>query len=76
MQFTKLSIPLPVSAANPHAQLKAIGTVQVPIIWENGRASIFFNACSSPPGLAALIRPESSQDDSSSHRPCRFKGSF
>ena len=41
MQFTKLSTPLPVSVANPHAQLKAIGTVQVPIIWENGRASIF-----------------------------------
>ena len=41
MQFTKLSTPLPVSVANPHAQLKAIGTVHVPIIWENGRASIF-----------------------------------
>ena len=41
MQFTKLSTHLPVSVANPHAQLKAIGTVHVPIIWENGRASIF-----------------------------------
>ena len=41
MQFTKLSTPLPVSVANLHAQLKAIGTVQVPIIWGNGRASIF-----------------------------------
>ena len=41
MQFTKLSTPLPVSVANPHAQLKAIGNLQVPIIWENGRASTF-----------------------------------
>ena len=41
MQFTKLATPLPVSVANPHAQLQDIGTLQVPIIWENGRASIF-----------------------------------
>ena len=41
MQFTKLSTPLPVSVANPHAQLKAIGNLQVPIIWKNGRASTF-----------------------------------
>ena len=41
MQFTKLSTPLPVLVANPHAQLKAIGNLQVPIIWENGWASIF-----------------------------------
>ena len=41
MQFTKLSTPLPVSVANPHVQLKAIGNLQVPIVWENGRASTF-----------------------------------
>ena len=41
MKFTKLSTPLPVSVANPQAQLQAIGTLQVPIIWGNGRPSIF-----------------------------------
>ena len=41
MKFTKLSTPLPVSVANPQAQLQAIGTLQVPIIWDNGRPSIF-----------------------------------
>ena len=41
MKFAKLSTPLPVSVANPQAQLQAIGTLQVPIIWHNGRPSIF-----------------------------------
>ena len=41
MKFIKLSTPLPVSVANPQAQLQTIGTLQVPIIWDNGRPSIF-----------------------------------
>ena len=41
MKFAQLSTPLPVSVANPQAQLQAIGTLQVPIIWDNGRPSIF-----------------------------------
>ena len=50
MKFTKLSTPLPGSVANPKALLKAISSVQVPIIWENGRASIF--SCLVVPELA------------------------
>ena len=42
MKLTKLSTPLSVSVlANPQAQLHAIGSLQVPIIWDNGRASVF-----------------------------------
>ena len=41
LTFTKLQSPLPVAVANPSSQLTAIGVMQVPIIWENGRPSIF-----------------------------------
>ena len=41
LKFTKLSTPLSVSVANPQAQLRAIGSLHVPIIWDNGRASVF-----------------------------------
>ena len=42
LKFTKLSPPPPlsVSAANPQAQLRAIDSLQVPVIWDNGRASV------------------------------------
>ena len=39
--FTKLPSPLPVAVASPPSQLQAIGAMQVPIVWENGRPSIF-----------------------------------
>ena len=45
LKFTKLSTPLSVSVANPQAQLQAIGSLQVPIIWDNGRASVFPYSC-------------------------------
>ena len=41
LTFTKLQSSLPVAVANPSSQLAAIGFMQVPIIWENGRPSIF-----------------------------------
>ena len=41
LTFTKLQSPLPVAVANPSSQLTATGVMQVPIIWENGRPSIF-----------------------------------
>ena len=41
LTFTKLQSPLPVAVANCSSQLTAIGVMQVPIIWENGRPSIF-----------------------------------
>ena len=41
LTFTKLPSSLPVTVANPSSQLNAIGLMQVPIIWENGRPSIF-----------------------------------
>ena len=41
LTFTKLQSSLPVAVANPSSQLKAIGLMEVPIIWENGRPSIF-----------------------------------
>ena len=43
LKSTKLSTPPPisVSVANPQAQLHAIGSLQVPIIWDNGWASVF-----------------------------------
>ena len=39
--FTKLPISLPVAVANPSSQLNTVGLMQVPIILENGRPSIF-----------------------------------
>ena len=41
MSFTKLSTPLPVTAASAATDLNAIGIVQIPVTWENGRPSIF-----------------------------------
>ena len=41
LTFTKLQSSLRVAVANPSLQLKAIGLMEVPIIWENGRPSIF-----------------------------------
>ena len=53
LTFTKLSSPLPVAVANPSSQLQAIGVMQVPIVWENGRPSIFSMLV--VPGLAWSI---------------------
>ena len=39
--FTKLEQPIPVSVAGPSSTLRAVGTMQVPIIWENGRLATF-----------------------------------
>ena len=41
LTFTELPCLLPVAAANPSSQLQAIGVMQVPIVWQNGRPSIF-----------------------------------
>ena len=41
LQVTKLSTPVLILVANPQTQLQAIGTMQVPIIWDNGRISVF-----------------------------------
>ena len=39
--FTKLEQPIPVSVAGPSSDLRAVGTMQVPIVWENGRLTTF-----------------------------------
>ena len=39
--FTKLEQPIPVSVAGPSSTLRAVGTMQIPIIWENGRLTTF-----------------------------------
>ena len=41
LTFTKLQSPLPVAVATRTSHLKAIGIMQFPIVWENGRPSIF-----------------------------------
>ena len=41
LTFTKLQSPLPAAVATPTSHLKAIGIMQVPVVWENGRPSIF-----------------------------------
>ena len=41
LRFTKLERQLPVSVAGPNSNLRAVGTMQVPIIWENGQSVIF-----------------------------------
>ena len=53
LTFTKIQSSLPVAVANPSSQLKAIGLMEVPIIWENGRPSIFSMLV--VPGLAWTI---------------------
>ena len=39
--FTKLQQHVPVSVAGPSTCLKAMGIMQVPITWENGRQATF-----------------------------------
>ena len=39
--FTKLVPPIPVSVAGPSFDLRAVGTMQVPNVWENGRLTTF-----------------------------------
>ena len=39
--LTKLEQPIPVSVAGPSSDLRAVGTMQVPIIWDNGRLTTF-----------------------------------
>ena len=41
LQFTKLETPLPVAVATPNSQLKAIGILPVPIVWESGKPCTF-----------------------------------
>ena len=43
-QFTKLEQPIPVSVAGPNSSLKAVGTMQVPIVWENGQINTRLNS--------------------------------
>ena len=41
LQFTKLEQPIPVSVAGPNSSLRAVGLLQVPIVWETGKSAIF-----------------------------------
>ena len=41
LKFAKLEQPVPVSVAGPCSSLRAVGTMQVPIVWENGRVTTF-----------------------------------
>ena len=41
LQFTKLEQPIPVSVAGPNSTLRAVGVMQVPIVWETGKSAIF-----------------------------------
>ena len=41
LKFNKLEQPFSISVANPSASLQAVGVMQVPIVWENGRSSTF-----------------------------------
>ena len=41
LTFTKLPNPIPVAVATPVSKLSAVGVLQVPITWENGRPSVF-----------------------------------
>ena len=41
LKFTKLEQHIPVSVAGRSSNLRAVGTMQVPIVWENGRSVIF-----------------------------------
>ncbi len=50
LAFTKLEQPLKVSVASPSTSLHAVGTMQVPITWANGRSSTFVMLV--VPGLA------------------------
>ena len=66
--FTKLQSPLPVAVATPTSHLKAIGIMQVPIVWENGRPSIFFYACGPSLGLANIFWPKPSEKNTGTDR--------
>ena len=50
LAFTKLEQPVKVSVASPSTSLHAVGTMQVPITWANGRSSTFVMLV--VPGLA------------------------
>ena len=54
LTFTKLPNPLTVAVANHSSKLQAIGVMQVPVVWENGRPSIFSMLV--VPGLVWSIR--------------------
>ena len=41
LQFTKLEQPIPVSVAGPNSSPRAVGILQVPIVWETGKSAIF-----------------------------------
>ena len=41
LSFTKLEQHVPVSVAGPSSDLRAVGTMQVPIVWENGHLTTF-----------------------------------
>jgi len=41
LKFTRLEQHIPVSVAGPSSNLRAVGTMQVPIVWENGRKVTF-----------------------------------
>ena len=50
LKYTPLPDPIPVAVANPTAQLKAIGTMEVPFTFANGHTTTFLML--SVPGLA------------------------
>ena len=50
LKYTPLPDPIPVAVANPTAQLKAIGTMEVPITFANGHTTTFLML--SVPGLS------------------------
>ena len=41
LQFTTLEQSIPVSVAGPNSSLRAVGILQVPIVWETGKSAIF-----------------------------------
>ena len=41
LKFTKLEQQIPVSVAGPNSNLRAVGIMQVPIVWDNGKSVIF-----------------------------------
>ena len=53
LKYTPLADPIPVTVANPTAQLKNVGTMEVPITFANGHTTTFLMI--SVPGLAWSI---------------------
>ena len=41
LKLTKLEQQIPVSVAGPNSNLRAVGIMQVPIVWDNGKSVIF-----------------------------------